>query len=95
VLAIFAFVRLLTAIPLTPGGLGIVEFGLIGGLAAAGGAKPQVAAAVLVFRLLTYVVPIPFGVLTYLYWRHNRSWRDSAPPLTDPGLAARLAPVAP
>ena len=31
-------VRLLTAIPITPGGLGVVELGLIGGLKAAGGA---------------------------------------------------------
>ena len=33
-LAIFAFARLLTAIPLTPGGLGVVELALITGLAA-------------------------------------------------------------
>jgi uncharacterized protein (TIRG00374 family) len=81
VLAVFAFVRLLTAIPLTPGGLGIVELGLIGGLTTAGGEKPQVVAAVLVYRVLTYVVPILFGVLTYVYWRRNRSWLNSAPPL--------------
>ena len=37
VLATFAFVRLLTVIPLTPGGLGIVDLGLVAGLAAAGG----------------------------------------------------------
>ena len=31
---------------------------------------------------------IIFGGLTYLYWRHNRSWRDSAPP-----MPAGLAPA--
>ena len=31
VLAVFAFARLLTAIPLTPGGLGVIELALIGG----------------------------------------------------------------
>ena len=36
-LAVFAFARLLTAIPFTPGGLGVVELALITGLAAAGG----------------------------------------------------------
>jgi uncharacterized protein (TIRG00374 family) len=81
VLAVFAFARLLTAIPLTPGGLGVIELALIGGLDAAGGAHTEVVGAVLVFRLLTYVIPIPFGFLTYFYWRRNRSWRDSAPPL--------------
>ena len=81
-LAVFAFVRLLTAIPITPGGLGFVELGLTAGLTAAGGPEAEVVAAVLVFRLLTYVLPIPFGLATYLFWRRNRSWRDSAPPLT-------------
>jgi uncharacterized protein (TIRG00374 family) len=74
-LAVFAFVRLLTAIPVTPGGLGLVELGLAAGLTAAGGVETEVVAAVLVFRGLTYVLPIPFGVVTYLYWQRNRSWR--------------------
>jgi len=78
--AAFALVRLLTAIPITPGGLGVVELGLVAGLTAAGGEEAQVVAAVLVFRALTYLVPIPLGLLTYLYWRRNRSWRNSAPP---------------
>ena len=87
VLAVFAFVRLLTAIPITPGGLGVVELGLIAGLSAAGGERAQVVAAVLIFRALTYVLPIPFGLVTYVFWRRNRSWRDTAPPL-DPALAS-------
>src|SRR5437763_5087278 len=81
VLAVFAFARLLTAVPLTPGGLGIVELALISGLTAAGGAHAQVVAAVLVYRVLTYVIPIPFGLCTYVFWRHNTSWLNSAPPL--------------
>ena len=80
-LAVFAFVRLITAIPITPGGLGLVELGLAAGLSAAGGVEAEVVAAVLVFRLLTFVLPIPLGIGTYLFWRRNRSWRDSAPPL--------------
>jgi uncharacterized membrane protein YbhN (UPF0104 family) len=81
-LAVFAFARLLTAIPFTPGGLGVIELALITGLSAAGGARPLVAAAVLVFRALTYVLPIPLGLATYIFWRRNRSWRrapNSAP----------------
>jgi uncharacterized membrane protein YbhN (UPF0104 family) len=35
-LAAFAFVRLLTVLPITPGGLGITELGLIAALAGAG-----------------------------------------------------------
>ena len=81
VLAAFAFARLLTAIPLTPGGVGIVELALITALTDAGGADAEVVAAVLIYRLLTYVAPIVLGGLTYVYWRRNRSWRDSAPPM--------------
>ena len=74
-LVVFAFARLLTAIPFTPGGLGVIELALITGLSAAGGARALVAAAVLVFRALTYVLPIPLGVATYVFWQRNRSWR--------------------
>jgi uncharacterized membrane protein YbhN (UPF0104 family) len=86
-LAVFSFARLLTAIPITPGGLGIVEIALITGLSAAGGERPEVAAAVLLFRALTYVLPIPLGLGTYLFWKRNRSWRRA------PGEAPRTTLV--
>jgi uncharacterized membrane protein YbhN (UPF0104 family) len=82
VLAVFAFARLLTAVPFTPGGLGVIEVAMIGGLSAAGGDHAAVAAGVLVFRVLTYVLPIPLGILTYVFWQRNKSWRrppNSAP----------------
>jgi uncharacterized membrane protein YbhN (UPF0104 family) len=71
-LAAFAFVRLLTALPVTPGGLGITELGLIGTLAAGAGhrASAQVTAAVLLYRAVTYLPPIPLGALACLVWRH-------------------------
>ena len=81
VLVVFAFARLLTAIPLTPGGVGVVELALIEGLTQAGGDDAPVVVAVLLFRLLTYVLPIALGLGTYIVWRRNRSWLDSAPPL--------------
>jgi putative heme transporter len=64
VLAVFAFARLATAIPFTPGGAGVVEAVLIGGLVAAGGDPPQVTAAVLVYRALTWALPILVGIGT-------------------------------
>jgi uncharacterized protein (TIRG00374 family) len=73
ILAIFAFARLATAIPFTPGGVGVVEAVLIGGLVAAGGNRAEVTAAVLVYRVLTWGLPILVGVLTYLWWRRQRS----------------------
>jgi uncharacterized protein (TIRG00374 family) len=71
-LAAFAFVRLLTVLPITPGGLGITELGLIGILAAGAGHKAgaQVTAAVLLYRAVTYLAPIPLGAIACLAWRH-------------------------
>ena len=83
VLAVFAFARLVTAIPITPGGVGVVELALIAGLTQAGGDDAAVVAAVLVFRVLTWLLPIVIGAGTYVYWRRKRSWFDSAPPLED------------
>ena len=73
--------------------MGIIELGLISGLTGAGGDNAQVVAAVLVFRALTYVVPIAFGLVTYVFWRSNRSWLNSAPPLASfaPAMAATPA----
>jgi uncharacterized protein (TIRG00374 family) len=91
VLAVFSFARLVTAIPITPGGVGAVELALIAGITTAGGERAEVVAAVLIFRLLTYVAPIVIGGITYVFWRRNRSWRDSAPPAPEwltPSLAA-------
>ncbi|MGI9022805.1 MAG: lysylphosphatidylglycerol synthase transmembrane domain-containing protein [Acidimicrobiales bacterium] len=79
VLASFAFVRLLTALPVTPGGVGVVELGLTAALVSAGGDRDSVVAAVLVFRALTYLLPIPVGVVTYVIWRRRKSWRKPIP----------------
>lgn len=80
VLAVFAFTRIVTAIPLTPGGVGVVELALTAGLVAAGGNEEEVVAAVLVDRFLTYVLPIPVGVVCYVVWRRNRRWRKEPVP---------------
>jgi uncharacterized membrane protein YbhN (UPF0104 family) len=72
VLAAFSFGRLVTALPITPGGLGIVELAMTGALVAAGGEAAPVAAAVLVYRALTFLPPILFGAPAYLLWRRTR-----------------------
>ena len=80
-LAAFAFVRLLTVLPVTPGGLGITELGLIGALVAAAGhqANAQVTAAVLLYRAVTYLPPIPLGAIACLIWRHAPALIRSSP----------------
>jgi uncharacterized protein (TIRG00374 family) len=95
VLAVFAFVRLISAIPITPGGVGVVELSLIGGLYAAGRShadvpleefRVQVTAAALLFRTLTYGIQIPLGGFTYLIWQRKKSWRKPQPELTEPSM---------
>jgi putative heme transporter len=76
VLGAFAFMRLVSALPITPGGLGVVELGLTGALVLAGGDPEQVLAAVLVYRALTWLPTLPAGLATYVYWRTNRKWRS-------------------
>jgi putative heme transporter len=96
IFAVYAFGRLLTVVPFTPGGLGFVELGYIGGLVAAGGDEPAVVAAVLLFRALTYGIQIPLGVFTYMIWRAKSGWRRDEPPEGSIGereTAARAEPV--
>jgi uncharacterized membrane protein YbhN (UPF0104 family) len=77
VLAAFAFVRLISALPLTPGGVGVVELGYAAvmtiGLDDITSAK--VVAAILVFRAVTYLLPIPLGLVSYVTWRVNKTWK--------------------
>jgi membrane-associated phospholipid phosphatase len=77
VLVVFAFMRLITIVPFTPGSAGVVELLLIAPLVAAGGDREQVTAAVLVYRALTWGLQIPVGVACYLWWR--RSQRRTQP----------------
>lgn len=81
VLAAYAFVRLISALPITPGGVGVVELGYVAALTVGFGddLSAKVVAAVLVFRFLTYFLPIPAGAAAYGYWRANRSWRKPVP----------------
>lgn len=97
VLAVFAFVRLISALPLTPGGVGVVELGLTVGLQLAADAEifdDKIAAAVLVFRAITYVLPIPLGAVSYVIWRRNKSWRRSTPSGEDESEGAGGEPEA-
>lgn len=86
VLAVFAFIRLVSALPITPGGVGVVELGLTFGLQVAAGVDAfdsSIAAAVLVFRTITFALPIPLGAMSYVIWRRNTSWRRTPPESND------------
>ena len=71
VILAYASAELLALIPLTPGGLGFVEAGLVGTLTLAGVAGPDALAATLLYRLASYWIPIPAGGLAYLLFRRR------------------------
>jgi putative heme transporter len=61
--AAWSLVRIVASIPITPGGVGIVELGLTTALVAFGGGNAEVVAAVLVYRFLTIVPTLAIGLL--------------------------------
>jgi uncharacterized membrane protein YbhN (UPF0104 family) len=79
----FALGRFLVMIPVSPGGLGLVDLGWIGllnlGWTTTNPGLPVdtalIAAGVLLFRALSLFPPIPIGMATWVFWRFNRSWR--------------------
>ncbi len=79
----FALGRFLVMIPVSPGGLGLVDLGWIGllnlGWTTTNPGVPVdtalIAAGVLLFRALSLFPPIPIGMGTWVFWRFNRSWR--------------------
>lgn len=69
IFAAWSLVRIIGAIPITPGGFGIVELGLTTALVAFGGANAEVVAAVLIYRFLTVVPTLVLGGLATFTWR--------------------------
>jgi uncharacterized membrane protein YbhN (UPF0104 family) len=79
----FSLGRFLVMIPVSPGGLGLVDLGWLGlltmGWQASNPGVPVdhdlIAAGVLLFRGLSLLPPIPIGMASWLFWRVNKSWR--------------------
>ena len=71
VMLAYASAELLAQIPFTPGGLGFVEAGLVGTLTLAGVPGPAALAATLLYRLVSYWLPIPVGGVAHLLFRRR------------------------
>jgi uncharacterized protein (TIRG00374 family) len=69
VLLSFCAAQLLSQIPLTPGGLGFVEAGLTGMLTLAGVSAGDAVLATFAYRLFSYWLPLPAGLVGYLFHR--------------------------
>jgi uncharacterized protein (TIRG00374 family) len=67
--AAWSLTRLLGSLPITPGGLGVVEVGLTTALVGFGGENAEVVAAVLVYRFLNIVPTLVLGLIAGALWR--------------------------
>jgi uncharacterized protein (TIRG00374 family) len=66
-------IQVVLQLPLTPGGFGVIESGLLAGLTRSGAASAPAAAAVLVYRVLSCWLVIPLGGAAALALRiHDR-----------------------
>ncbi len=65
----WAIGRLISSLPLTPGGLGVVELGLIGTLVGFGAPHAHVVAAVLLYRGLIIVPTLVVGAAALVWFR--------------------------
>ena len=85
IFAVFALVAGLTMIPITPGAAGVAEVGLVGMLAPLAGSAfvNEVAAGVLIYRMLTWLLLIPTGFGALLVWRLRRPEPGDGGPQTD------------
>lgn len=79
VLLAFVAASVLGMIPITPGGLGFVEAGLTATLALSGITTGQAVLATLVFRLVSFWLPMPIGLVAVWVFR-RRYPRDKALP---------------
>ncbi len=68
ILAGFAVERALTIVPLTPGGIGVADLGLVGVLLTLGGDPASVAGGAVLYRAFIFAVEIPVGSGTLGMW---------------------------
>jgi uncharacterized protein (TIRG00374 family) len=80
VFAAFALVQILTSVPLTPSGLGVAEAGYVAFLTAGGSTDiaDQAAAAAIIYRAFSWVIVIPLGGISWLWWSRTRRRRPGS-----------------
>lgn len=68
VFAAYAIGRLLTAVGVTPGGLGVTETATAAALVAWGANPAEATAAVVLFSVYTHLMEVPLGALGWMAW---------------------------
>jgi uncharacterized protein (TIRG00374 family) len=75
----YAAAQLLAQFPITPGGVGVVEAGMTGTLALAGVDPGAAAVATLIYRLGSYWLQMPVGLVAWLLYRREYGSVVAAP----------------
>jgi putative heme transporter len=70
IFAAWTVARVIGSLPITPGGIGVVELGLTSLLVAFGVPKADAVAATLVYRTLTVVPTLVLGLISAATWKH-------------------------
>ncbi len=83
IFAAWSVARVLGSLPITPGGIGVVELGLTSLLVGFGGPDAKVVAGVLLYRFLTIVPTLVLGLVAAATWRRHHPRREVA---DDPAL---------
>jgi putative heme transporter len=86
--AIYLTVQVVRQIPITPGGIGVIEMSLLAGLISAGAGEAPAAATVLAYRLLSFWLIIPMGFIGWLVLRRSNRRVIAAPQRKAPPLLA-------
>jgi uncharacterized protein (TIRG00374 family) len=73
--AAWSIMRIVGSIPITPGGVGVIELGMTSLLVGFGGKNAEVVAAVLVYRALTVLPTLVLGTLSAATWKLHRPER--------------------
>ena len=76
----YAATAVIGLLPITPGGLGIVEASLSGFLVLAGVGAADAFLATLAYRVASYWLPTFAGPIAYLLFRRRYGAPSSAPP---------------
>ncbi len=94
VLLAYGAAAVLSMIPITPGGLGFVEGGLVACLTLAGVSVDNALLATLAFRLFSFWLPLPAGLVAYLAFRRRYGPLGQIP-MDDDDSPSPLAPATP
>lgn len=78
VLLAFTASKILAMVPVTPGGLGVVEASLTAMLTLAGIPARQALLATLAYRLTSYWLSLPAGLIAWLAFRHRYPGIDAS-----------------